>query len=329
MPLSSLLHLLQDKHYLCVMASDTPDQNLSQYFSVCNDFIHAARLREGNVLIHCLAGMSRSVTVAVAYIMTATHLNWKEALKVVRAGRAVANPNTGFQNQLQEFEQFKLSEERRRLRERFPSSALEQLDQIKCGLALDNYQELLQNKDICEGNCSRGEKCPTGANFIPYTIDGMCVVPNNGNGSKDSPISQSMAYTIRFIVDKWRHRAQSPLDSEELTGSDDHISDDVDEEDGKSNWDDTSSTSSGESVMPNVVYYNPGTSKGRFVRNLDGEQSEQVPREPNKDRFIRRSLQKEKPYKIESVAKKPKIPSKPKSPSKRNSKTSKKSKTKN
>ncbi|XP_030372043.1 protein phosphatase Slingshot [Scaptodrosophila lebanonensis] len=154
--------LLPDKHYLCVMASDTPDQNLSQYFSVCNDFIHAARLREGNVLIHCLAGMSRSVTVAVAYIMTATHLNWKEALKVVRAGRAVANPNAGFQNQLQEFEQFKLPEERRRLRERFPSSALEQLDRLKCIMALDNYQELLQNRDICEGNCSRGEKCPTG-----------------------------------------------------------------------------------------------------------------------------------------------------------------------
>ncbi|XP_039148900.1 tyrosine-protein phosphatase vhp-1 isoform X3 [Drosophila simulans] len=154
--------LLPDKHYLCVMASDTPDQNLSQYFSVCNDFIHAARLREGNVLIHCLAGMSRSVTVAVAYIMTATHLNWKEALKVVRAGRAVANPNAGFQSQLQEFEQFKLPEERRRLRERFPSSALEQLDRTKVATALDNYQELLQNRDICEGNCSRGEKCPTG-----------------------------------------------------------------------------------------------------------------------------------------------------------------------
>jgi len=42
----------QDKHYLCVMASDTPDQNLQQYFSLCNDFIHAARLRGGNVLIH-------------------------------------------------------------------------------------------------------------------------------------------------------------------------------------------------------------------------------------------------------------------------------------
>ncbi|XP_011200620.2 dual specificity protein phosphatase 15 isoform X1 [Bactrocera dorsalis] len=154
--------LLPDKHYLCVMAADTPDQNLSQYFSVCNDFIHAARLREGNVLIHCLAGMSRSVTVAVAYIMTATNLSWKEALKVVRAGRAVANPNIGFQTQLQEFEMYRLMEERRRLRERFPSTALEHLDRSKCSAALDNYQELLQNRDICEGNCTRGEKCPTG-----------------------------------------------------------------------------------------------------------------------------------------------------------------------
>ncbi|XP_055706125.1 dual specificity protein phosphatase 15 isoform X2 [Phlebotomus papatasi] len=151
-----------DKHYLCVMAADTPDQNLAQYFSVCNDFIHAARLREGNVLIHCLAGMSRSVTVAVAYIMSVTPLTWREALKVVRAGRAVANPNLGFQNQLQEFESAKLSEERKRLKERFPSLALELTDRQQCNDALNNYEELLSNKDICEGHCVRGEVCPTG-----------------------------------------------------------------------------------------------------------------------------------------------------------------------
>lgn len=57
-----------------------------------------------------LAGMSRSVTVTVAYIMTVTNLNWKDALKVVRVGRAVANPNSGFQKQLQEFESNKLEE---------------------------------------------------------------------------------------------------------------------------------------------------------------------------------------------------------------------------
>ncbi|XP_055600934.1 mucin-1 [Uranotaenia lowii] len=151
-----------DKHYLCVMAADTPDQNLSQYFSVCNDFIHSARLKDGNVLIHCLAGMSRSVTVAVAYIMTVTPLDWKEALKVVRAGRAIANPNLGFQNQLQEFESCKLLEERKRLKERFPSLALETVDREQCTLALDHYETLLENNGVCEGQCKFGKDCPTG-----------------------------------------------------------------------------------------------------------------------------------------------------------------------
>uniref|UniRef100_A0A0A1XAU0 Dual specificity protein phosphatase 15 n=1 Tax=Zeugodacus cucurbitae TaxID=28588 RepID=A0A0A1XAU0_ZEUCU len=197
--------LLPDKHYLCVMAADTPDQNLSQYFSVCNDFIHAARLREGNVLIHCLAGMSRSVTVAVAYIMTATNLSWKEALKVVRAGRAVANPNIGFQTQLQEFEMYRLMEERRRLRERFPSTALEHLDRSKCSAALDNYQELLQNRDICEGNCTRGEKCPTGAMMV-LPLSGEISELNVGeaavSGSEDNA-NKNVAYMISFAAEKW------------------------------------------------------------------------------------------------------------------------------
>ncbi|XP_058067079.1 uncharacterized protein DDB_G0271670 [Anopheles bellator] len=151
-----------DKHYLCVIAADKPDQNLSQYFSVCNDFIHSARLKEGNVLIHCLAGMSRSVTVAVAYIMASTPLNWKEALKVVRAGRSIANPNLGFQNQLQDFETNKLLEERKRLKERFPSLALEATDKEQCYRSLDYYEELLESKGVCEGHCKFGKDCPTG-----------------------------------------------------------------------------------------------------------------------------------------------------------------------
>ncbi|KAL1517569.1 hypothetical protein ABEB36_001314 [Hypothenemus hampei] len=151
-----------DKYYLCVMASDTPDQNLTQYFSLCNDFIHAARLRDGNVLIHCLAGMSRSVTVAVAYIMSVTTLNSKDALKVVRAGRNVANPNLGFLKQLEEFECTRLLEERRRLKERYPSLALVYKDQEQCALMLNNYEELLQSRSICEGKCALGEMCPTG-----------------------------------------------------------------------------------------------------------------------------------------------------------------------
>lgn len=145
------------------MANDSPDQNLLQYFPITNDFIHAARLRDGNVLIHCLAGMSRSITVCIAYIMTVTQLSWRDGLKVVRAGRAIANPNLGFQTQLQEFETTRLVAERMRLKERFPSLALQLIDKDKCEAAISNYEEQLFNRDICEGRCvKRGEKCPTG-----------------------------------------------------------------------------------------------------------------------------------------------------------------------
>ncbi|XP_076636595.1 dual specificity protein phosphatase 22-B isoform X2 [Colletes latitarsis] len=154
--------LHSDKHYLCIMAADSPDQNLSQYFSLCNDFIHAARLRGGNVLIHCLAGMSRSVTVAVAYIMSTTNLSWKEALKVVRVGRSIANPNVGFQQQLKDFESSRLHEERRRLKERFPSLPLAESDAEVCRTTLRNYETMALAREVCEGKCAMGRPCPTG-----------------------------------------------------------------------------------------------------------------------------------------------------------------------
>ena len=50
-----------------------------------------------------VAGMSRSVTVTTAYIMTVTKLGWREALNAVRGGRRCANPNYGFQRQLLAF----------------------------------------------------------------------------------------------------------------------------------------------------------------------------------------------------------------------------------
>ena len=56
--------------------------------------------------------MSRSVAIAVAYVMSVTSLEWKEALNAVRGARAVANPNSGFQRQLQDFSGDRVAEVR-------------------------------------------------------------------------------------------------------------------------------------------------------------------------------------------------------------------------
>lgn len=44
--------LFKDKKYLIISAADSPKQDLMQFIPHCNDFIHAARLRGGHVLVH-------------------------------------------------------------------------------------------------------------------------------------------------------------------------------------------------------------------------------------------------------------------------------------
>lgn len=67
--------------------------------------------------------ISNFLCFSIAYIMSVSNLNWREALRVTRVGRKIANPNSGFQLQLQDFENNKVDEERRRMKERYPSIA--------------------------------------------------------------------------------------------------------------------------------------------------------------------------------------------------------------
>ncbi|XP_034975416.1 dual specificity protein phosphatase 22-A isoform X2 [Zootoca vivipara] len=96
--------VLEDMTYLCISASDSSNQNLIQHFKECIRFIHECRLHGGGCLIHCLAGVSRSTTILVAYLMTVTNFGWEECLTATKAVRSYVSPNFGFQEQLQEYE---------------------------------------------------------------------------------------------------------------------------------------------------------------------------------------------------------------------------------
>uniref|UniRef100_A0A8C4JCB5 Dual specificity protein phosphatase 15 n=1 Tax=Dromaius novaehollandiae TaxID=8790 RepID=A0A8C4JCB5_DRONO len=102
--------VLEGMTYLCISASDSSSQNLMQHFKECIKFIHECRLRGGGCLVHCLAGVSRSTTVLVAYLMTVTELSWEGCLAATRAVRSYVSPNCGFQQQLQEYEATLLTE---------------------------------------------------------------------------------------------------------------------------------------------------------------------------------------------------------------------------
>lgn len=61
-------------YHLIVNAQDSSQFNLSEYFDQAVDFIRRC-LRSTNVLIHCMAGISRSCTLTIAYLMSDKGMN--------------------------------------------------------------------------------------------------------------------------------------------------------------------------------------------------------------------------------------------------------------
>jgi len=57
------------------------------------------------VFVHCQAGVSRSATVVIAYLMKHTLMTMTDAYKYVRGRRPVVSPNLNFMGQLLEFEE--------------------------------------------------------------------------------------------------------------------------------------------------------------------------------------------------------------------------------
>ncbi|XP_071943597.1 uncharacterized protein [Antedon mediterranea] len=67
-------------------------------------FIDKARSANGAVIIHCYAGISRSPTVAIAYIMQHLNMTSEEAYRYVKDKRPTISPNFNFLGQLLEHE---------------------------------------------------------------------------------------------------------------------------------------------------------------------------------------------------------------------------------
>lgn len=87
---------------------DMAEEQIIKYFGTTFDFIDA-RVNEfgdtaGNVLVHCVAGISRSGTIVTAYLMRKYGMTFAEALHFVQQKRPIVDPNPGFVKQLQKYE---------------------------------------------------------------------------------------------------------------------------------------------------------------------------------------------------------------------------------
>ena len=95
--------------YYPINIDDSPVANIYQYFEPCVEFINsvldAPSSADGrNVLVHCAAGVSRSASIVIAYIMSAQRVDYETALALVRADRYYVCPNEGFVLQLRQWQ---------------------------------------------------------------------------------------------------------------------------------------------------------------------------------------------------------------------------------
>ena len=77
-------------------------QNKSM-IDICYHFIDLAVKSNQNILIHCMAGVSRSVSVIAYYLMKKYNYSCQGALDYIKNHRKIINPNKSFVLQLSEY----------------------------------------------------------------------------------------------------------------------------------------------------------------------------------------------------------------------------------
>lgn len=88
--------------YVRVPVSDLPHARLGDYFDRVADRIHANRA--GGTLVHCVAGMSRSPALVMAYLMRYRGVTLRQAHCWVQDSRPFVRLNAGFWDQLLQYE---------------------------------------------------------------------------------------------------------------------------------------------------------------------------------------------------------------------------------
>ena len=97
----------QDFHnieWIRLVIDDDKDEKISQYFFEGHNIINKALAENKNVIVHCAAGISRSSSLVIAYLMIENRWLYEEAYNYVKSKRSIINPNIGFVKQLKALE---------------------------------------------------------------------------------------------------------------------------------------------------------------------------------------------------------------------------------
>ncbi|CAD8095565.1 unnamed protein product [Paramecium primaurelia] len=187
---------------------DSEQANIAQFFD--DSFYHIKNgLKSGSVLVHCAAGVSRSASIVIAYLMRNKGWTYSEAFSHVKSKRFVICPNSGFQRQLKQFEkqlkQPKENEKQCNQKEQ-EDNQVNQINhtdkqvenvieikksepQVKIGnqikqetIIQNEFRQTIRNNDLIGNN----QKQETKTNFLPQNINNNrnCMLTSKFNNTR-------------------------------------------------------------------------------------------------------------------------------------------------
>ncbi|NXY55254.1 DUS16 phosphatase, partial [Callaeas wilsoni] len=174
---------IPESHFLRVPVNDSFCEKILPWLDKSVDFIEKAKASNGHVLVHCLAGISRSATIAIAYIMKRMDMSLDEAYRFVKEKRPTISPNFNFLGQLLDFEK----------KIKTQSSQPGHISKLKL-LHLEKSSEHVQVLEAGQSGLSTSQLCLSAAAELlePQAADGGTAPRGHPAPPEDGPLLQGI-----------------------------------------------------------------------------------------------------------------------------------------
>lgn len=87
-----------------IPVEDDQRENLFIYFDEVTAKINEHEMQGYATVVHCMAGVSRSATFVIAYLIRYHQMSLEQAFRLTKSSRSIVNPNIGFLHQLAKYE---------------------------------------------------------------------------------------------------------------------------------------------------------------------------------------------------------------------------------
>jgi len=88
----------------CIPLEDDGSTDLGLVFKKCFEFIEMAKSNGQKILVHCAAGINRSPSIVIAYLMKTNHWRYQQAYGFVQDKRWFIQPTLSYKLQLKKYE---------------------------------------------------------------------------------------------------------------------------------------------------------------------------------------------------------------------------------